>query len=351
MVRPKKLRGKLPPFVFSVKARGKEYFYYQPHRGTIRREGRVSIPGEPYDKEGMPNGEWWATYRRLAGEDAPVVKGGTFEALILAYQASPEWLALSQQSKANYGRYLREIGKRWGGLKVSGVEPRHVLALRDYKAATPAAANYIVRVLSTLLAWSVPRGYRSDNPCMHVKMLKGGEGYAHWTWEQISYLREHARPDLWHAAALALYSGQRQADCLHMLWSDIEDGAIAVVQQKTGKKLRIPMHRDLKAILQDIPKRSLTVLSNTRMRPWTVDGFKTSWGKELDRPEMGSLKGLVFHGLRKSAVVFLLEAGCTDAEVAAISGQSRQMVEHYARQVNQGKLAAQAVLKWEAAAN
>jgi len=31
-----------------------------------------------------------------------------------------------------------------------------------------------------------------------------------------------------------------------------------------------------------------------------------------------------------------VEAGCTDAEVAAIAGQSRDMVEHYARAVNQG---------------
>ncbi|MGP0042767.1 MAG: hypothetical protein ACLPJW_19035, partial [Rhodomicrobium sp.] len=51
------------------------------------------------------------------------------------------------------------------------------------------------------------------------------------------------------------------------------------------------------------------------------------------------------------AVVFLLEAGGTDAEVSAITGQSRQMVEHYARQVNQKKLAASAVLKWEASAD
>ena len=68
----------------------------------------------------------------------------------------------------------------------------------------------------------------------------------------------------------------------------------------------------------------------------------------MSRPEMRSLKGLVFHGLRKSAVVFLLEAGCTVAEVAAITGQSMQMVEHYARMVSQEKLAAAAVLKWEA---
>ena len=58
---------------------------------------------------------------------------------------------------------------------------------------------------------------------------------------------------------------------------------------------------------------------------------------------------LVFHGLRKSAVVFLLEAGCTDAETAAITGQSRDMVENYAKQVNQKRLAAAAILKWEGA--
>ena len=58
---------------------------------------------------------------------------------------------------------------------------------------------------------------------------------------------------------------------------------------------------------------------------------------------------LVFHGLRKSAVVTLLEAGATDAEVSAITGQSREMVAHYSRQVNQNKLAAAAILKWEIA--
>jgi hypothetical protein len=58
---------------------------------------------------------------------------------------------------------------------------------------------------------------------------------------------------------------------------------------------------------------------------------------------------LVFHGLWKSAVVMLLEADCTRAQVAAITGQSLQMVEHYAQQVNQRELARAALLKWERA--
>lgn len=57
--------------------------------------------------------------------------------------------------------------------------------------------------------------------------------------------------------------------------------------------------------------------------------------------------GLVFHGLRKSAVVMLLEAGCTDAEVGSITGLSRKMVEHYEQRANRRRLAASAILKWE----
>lgn len=161
-----------------------------------------------------------------------------------------------------------------------------------------------------------------------------------------------SKPELWWAAALALYLGQRQSDDLAMLWNECASGLMSVAQDKTGKRLWIAVHRDLRGILESVPRRATTILTNTRGRPWTGDGFRTSWDKELDREVMAPIRqaGLVFHGLRKSAVVFLLEAGCTDAEVSAITGQSRQMVEHYARQVNQKKLAAAAVSKWEAVA-
>ena len=101
---------------------------------------------------------------------------------------------------------------------------------------------------------------------LHVRKLKGGKGYAAWTWEQIEAFKAQAKPELWHAAALALYSGQRQADCLKMTWADVEGGRIAVEQAKTGKKLRIPAHRELLQILQEVPTpRPFSVLTNTRV--------------------------------------------------------------------------------------
>ncbi len=61
----------------------------------------------------------------------------------------------------------------------------------------------------------------------------------------------------------------------------------------------------------------------------------------------GECHGLVFHGLRKSAVCFLLEAGCSVEEVMAVTGQSRDMVDHYAADLNRQRLARRAIAKWE----
>jgi integrase len=105
-------------------------------------------------------------------------------------------------------------------------------------------------------------------------------------------------------------------------------------------------------VLSETPRSSVRILTSTRGTPWTSDGFRASWAKALVGPlEPIREAGLVFHGLRKSAVVMLLEAGCSDAEVASITGQSRQMIEHYAKQVSQRKLSSSAILKLEHATN
>ena len=241
MGRPRKASVKLPPHVHAVKARGKDYYYFHPYRGTEREGLRVKLPGCPANSDGAANTEWWEAYRQCAGEPARKPAAGTFTALIEAYRNSPEWTELAAATRRDYSYYLKEVERSWGDLLVAGVEPRHVLALRDTWAQTPAAANYLVRSLSAMVSWSIPRGYRSDNPGKHVRKLKGGDGYEPWSWEQILHFREHvSKPELWWAAALALYSGQRQSDDIAMLWSDLSDGLMSVVQEKTGKKSASP---------------------------------------------------------------------------------------------------------------
>lgn len=358
MGRPRSASVGLPVHVHIVRSRGRPYYYYQQGRGAKVKGQRVKLPGAPFDGDGTPNDGWWKAYRKCAGEGDEAPAAGTISALILAYKASAEWRALSERSQGERLRHIRLIEEVWGDLAVAGIEPWHVVEFRDQKASTPGEANNIIRSLSAMLAWSVPRGWRSDNPASFVKKLKLGEGYSPWSWADIELLREHARPPMWHAAALALYTGQRLSDVLAMRWKDLKGDVVRLQQSKTKKRLAIAMHKDLSALIDELythrdaaNKSDVdTVLVNSRGKPWTPDGFKASWQAQLDTETLAPLRErqLVFHGLRKSAVVFLLEAGCTDAEVAAITGQSRDMVEHYARQVNQRRLAAAAVLKWEA---
>jgi integrase len=280
--------------VHAVQARGKDYYYFQRFRGTAREEERIKLPGAPVDGEGMPNPEWWRAYRELSGEAETGPKRGTFTALILAYKGSPEWGELSDRTRSERERHLAKITAAWGELSVAGLEARHVLQLRDRYAETPGEANNIVRSLSSVMSWSIPRGWRTHNPCAKVRMLRIGEGYAPWTWEEIEKFKEHARADLWWAAAAALYTGQRQVDVLGMLWSDIQEELISVTQSKTGKKLWIPMHANLRAMLAEIPRVSVHVLTNSRGLPWTADGFKSSWGDELKRKPFSFTTGSLF---------------------------------------------------------
>jgi integrase len=346
----KDARFGLPAHVHVVTAKGRDYYYFQTNRGRAGQGPRVKLAGSPYDDAGTPGAEWWDQYRRLGGVPEPDKPPGTFAALIAEYKASPEWKDLSPRTAIEWTRHLARVEEKWGSLRVASVEPRHVLALRDAFAETPASANNLLRAVSSMLTWAVPRGWLRFNPCLSVKKLKGGTPYAPWSWEAICHFREVARADLWQAAALALYSGQRQGDVLVMRWTDIRKGLIQVEQNKKGKKLWIPMHAELRRILNDVPRKSEFILSSGRGEAWTLDGFKTAWKRQMDEKALKPLRKqkCVFHGLRKSAVVMLLEAGCTDAEVSAITGQPREMVVHYAQAVNQGKLAAAAILKWEA---
>jgi hypothetical protein len=368
--RPRMPKLALPAHVHMVRAKGREYFYFQAYRGTKREGPRTPLPGCPTLPNGSPNPEWWSAWRRLAGEPESGAQRGTFAALIADYQAAPEWADLAKSTRADYARYLDVIKNAWGDLRVEAMDSKHVLDLRDAYADVPppepemqakplaeykdrsVAANNLVAVLSALISWGIPRRWRVDNPCEHVPKLRGGDPYAPWPMRAIEHFAKHGRPELWRVAAHALYTGQRQGDVLAMLKSHVAAGEIRVLQEKTRKALWIPLHRDLMKVQAEMPRSSSThLLTSSHGTPWTKSGFKASWQTEMDRRIFGPFRRhrLVFHGLRKSAVVFLIEAGCTTSQVAAITGQTLEMIEHYSQQVNQRKLARAAILKWEAA--
>jgi integrase len=93
------------------------------------------------------------------------------------------------------------------------------------------------------------------------------------------------------------------------------------------------------------------ILVNTNNKPWTDDGFRSSWRKAC---AAAGIVGLTFHDLRGTAVTRLAVCGCTEAEIAAITGHSLRDVAaildaHYLHR--DPALAESAIRKLEKGAN
>ena len=118
-----------------------------------------------------------------------------------------------------------------------------------------------------------------------------------------------------------------------------------MIQQKTGASLSIPCHRVLRVELENMPRVADTILVGDRGAPLLADSLSAAVRKQLR--EMG-VDGYVIHGLRKNAAVELINAGCSDPQVMAITGhKTTDMVAHYSKQRDQRKLASAAMDKWE----
>jgi integrase len=96
---------------------------------------------------------------------------------------------------------------------------------------------------------------------------------------------------------------------------------IRLRQSKTGVRVQIPVGAPLKVALDEAAKCkcSPTVLLNSDGRPWTQGGFRASWGKASDK---AGIEGVTFNDLRGTAVTRLAIEGCSEAEIATITGHT-----------------------------
>jgi hypothetical protein len=333
----------LPTHVRRVVARGHEYFYFQRNRGTPLEGPRVALPSDLYSLE------FWQAYHEARGDTEPV--GRAFKDLIAAYKISPEFTSRAPATQADYMRYLDIMSRAWGPLLVSGVRPKHVLKLRDAFAATPVAANHLLSVAKTLINWGIPREFTDTNPCTAIPKFVTEDGGARpWPIWAFDLIESHAREDIRHAVWLARYTGQRQADVLRMSKFDLEDGGINVTQQKTGKRLWIPLHQNLRTEMERWEiNPPWTLVQTPRGQPYNTARFRAAWTRLMNSTPAGRIRreGHTFHGLRASSVESLREAGCDDAGVESITGMSQAMIRRYSRFVDQRRLARAAVLRLE----
>lgn len=107
--------------------------------------------------------------------------------------------------------------------------------------------------------------------------------------------------------------------------------------------MHIPLHPDLKALLDRLPLTNRTFLMTAHGKPFVAARF-TNWFHDMVK-EAGLPAGLSPHGLRKATCRCLAEAGCSAHEIMAISGhRSLAEVTRYTVAARRKDLAARAML-------
>ena len=282
--------------------------------------------------------------RTLEGRRDDAIPGSLLD-LISRYKAAPEFKERTPSTRRGYLVYLDMLVLAFPTKHVEDIDRAWLYELRDAMADRPRAANSTLQIMSILMTFAEARGWRTDNPVKHVKKLGRAKSFEPWPDIALERFREGANPRMVWAVELALYTGQRQGDVLAMQWRHIRDGLISIAQAKTGERLSIPIHQDLAAVLNRVPREHLTIVHRENGQPYTPAGFRAIFYRELRR--LG-LRGLQFHGLRHTAGKRLAEAGCTDQEIKAVLGhRTAAMVARYTRRADQKRLAKTAIVKLE----
>ncbi|MGE0409156.1 MAG: tyrosine recombinase XerC [Amphiplicatus sp.] len=316
-------------------------------RRYFRRKGvRVALPGEPGSIEFET-----AYAAALAGdakarEVGPRAPKGTLSALAAEYFRSSDFRGLKPTTQRTYRSVIDPLRAKHGEKPVARLERRHIKSMMAEQSG-PGAANKLLRYLRLLLEYAVELEWTASNPARGIKKMKvAGEGFAEWPEAIIEEFEAHwplgSKPRL--AFDLLLYTGQRRSDVVMMMRSHVRDGAIRVVQQKTGQPLWLPIHPRLAASIATANVTGLAFLETEYNRPFSSAGFGNWFRDKCDAA--GIAKGYSAHGLRKAAGRRLAEAGCTAHEIMAVLGhKSLSEASRYTRGADQKRNAEAALRK------
>jgi len=290
--------------------------------------------------------------RLEGGAGVDRTRPGSINALVALFYGSTAFLNLAVRTRRSYARVIDHFRMAHGDKRVAHMQRRHILEMMADKAGTPCAANELLRILRLLMDHAVVLEMRPDNPTTGVKRFKVDPGGFHsWSEDEIARFYEvHPLGTTAHLAmTLMLRTGASSVDAVALGWGNVKGVRIVYRRKKTRRDstlvVDIPLHPDLMAALELLPRDSFTFLQTRLGRSRSASGLSTlmrQWCDAAGLPECTS------HGLRKACARRLAEAGATAHQIAAVTGhQTMAEVERYTRDAARSGLADAAFAKQE----
>ena len=338
-------------------------FYWQPSP-SLRRQGwkdrRLSDNREAAIAEAEKINDELDRWRLGATNVQTVPIINSIDSLISAYKKSKSYYKLSARTKRDYD-YRLDIISSWAGkVPADGISRRAVHDLWEKLARkSEFKANATITVLRLLLNYAVDQELITRNPAARPGLTSIPGRDVVWTPQEVELAVNMSDKlgyfNLGTAIMMSAFLAQREGDILKMTWDDCQGGAFLIHQNKTKAFICVPLHPILKARLDLYKDKTGLIVKNDLEgadKGYTQSAFTHRFDivrREIckDNPEFSRCKYL---DLRRTAIVRLAEAGCTEAQISAVSGHKietcRRILETYLPR--NSKMAAAAIDKYTA---
>ena len=322
-LRDAKLRG----FGVRMLPSGRKRFFVHCQRRGERVWKIVGDAGEMnVDEARTRAGEMLAAIRR--GEELPADPGDTlFEAVAETVYRHHERVWKPSTLKVNRDYLKNQILPHFAGRNVADIDRREVRNWFASLAATPAAADRSMPVLSVIMREAERMGLRPEdsNPCRGIRRYrrKGRERFL--SDEEIRKLsgRLSAHADRWPGQVAVirflLLTGCRKGEILTLRWSDYREGHLFLRDSKTGPRT-VWLSRPARAILDALDRTGRWVFpapdgGGPQSRNW-LDGFWRRVRAEAD------IEDVRLHDLRHTHASIALRQGATVLAIGRLLGHA-----------------------------
>jgi len=263
---------------------------------------------------------------------------------------TPEWKSLGPAIKDAQTRIAETFLQMpiadgetvtFGDVAVADLKRKHVKAILARRSDTPHAAAHLLRVIRKLIGVALDSEWIEVDPTYRLKYRPAYGGWKAWPDEMLDRFEARwpigSTPRLVYS--LALYFGHRRSDVTQVRPADFEALATNVVQQKTGKPLWIPMHPNLRDVLDTVDMTREFVVMTQYGRPFSPKALgmrMQDWTKAAGIPP-----GHTLHGLRKTLGKALAEHGATTRQLMDVLGHDdMKHAELYSAEAEQRLMAA-----------
>ncbi len=237
----------------------------------------------------------------------------------------------SVRTRKDNDKELAHLLRVFGHMPIDAIMPMHVRQYMDIRGQrAPVRANREKALFSHIFNKAREWGYTAaTNPCQGVKGFKETGRDRYVTDEEFDKVRLHAHHTVADAMDLALLTGQRPADVLKLTRNDIRDGALWIVQNKTGARLAIEITGELAEVIKRVVERpriaaSPFLIQDDNGQPLTQCALRSRFDKARDMAGVH----FQFRDLRAKAAS---DTGDLAHSQKLLAHKNREMTEHYVK--------------------